>query len=60
MCPEKYSVLEDTRNDENPNSCKLCGVPLRVIASLSSERYHICVYECRQCHAGYFTLSQNE
>ena len=56
----KYIMLEDTRNEENPTACKLCGVPLRVIASLSSEHYHICVYECRQCGAASFTISQIE
>ena len=60
MRGKKYIMLEDTRNPENINSCKFCGAPLRVMFAQSSERYHVTVYECRQCEAGFFTLSQIE
>lgn len=53
-----YKVLEDTRNPENPNMCKLCGSPLRITVAQSSEQYHIEVYECSQCQAVSFFLSE--
>ncbi len=53
-----YKVLEDTRNEENVNCCSLCGSPVRVIVAQTSDRYHVCVYECKQCGAVSFLLSE--
>lgn len=53
-----YKVLEDTRSEENPNICKLCGSPVRIIVAQSSVQYHIEVYECSHCQAVSFFLSE--
>lgn len=53
-----YKVLEDTRDNVTPNICPSCGGFIRPIVASSTKRYSICVYECKQCGAVYFTLSE--
>lgn len=58
MRGQLYRVLEDTRNETNPNICRVCGSPVSVMIAQSTERYHVCVYECSQCKALSFYLSE--
>ncbi len=53
-----YKVLEDTRDDINPNVCPTCHAYLRPIIASTTEAYHICIYECKQCGAITHTLSE--
>lgn len=53
-----YKVLEDTRDNVTPNICSSCGGFIRPIVASTTERYSICVYECKQCGAVSFLLSE--
>lgn len=53
-----YKVLEDTRNDVNPNMCAVCQSFIKPIVANTTEHYNICVYECKQCGAVSFVLSE--
>lgn len=53
-----YKVLEDTRDDINPNVCPMCHAQLRPIVASTTEHYDICFYECDQCKGIYHTLSE--
>lgn len=51
-----YKVLQDTRNDINPDVCAKCQSPVRPVYASTTNRYHICVYECKKCGNMSFAL----
>lgn len=53
-----YKVLEDTRDDINPNVCPTCKAYLQPTVASTTEHYNICFYECKQCGAIYHSLSE--
>lgn len=53
-----YKLLEDTRDDINPNVCPTCKAHLLPTVASTTERYNICFYECKQCGAIYHSLSE--
>lgn len=58
MSRTTYEVLQDTRNELNPNLCSSCQAPIKPVYACTTNVYHICVYECKQCGAMSFTLSE--
>lgn len=53
-----YKVLEDTRNSTNPNTCSACGSFIGPTVAITTENYHLTVYQCLQCGAASFSLYQ--
>jgi len=51
-----YKVLQDTRNNMNPDICAICQNPVRPVYASTTSCYHLCVYECKQCGGMSFTL----
>lgn len=51
-----YKVLQDTRNEINPDMCAQCQSPIKPVYASTTNCYQICVYKCKQCGMMSFAL----